>query len=181
MAPALQAAQTAGVQHVVLLSLQGAEGNKVVPHAKIEAWLRASEMDWTFIRPSFFMENLSTTHASDIRDRNEISVPAGKGKTSFVAASDVAATATVALLDPETSRGKAWIPTGSQALAYAEVATILSQVLGRKIIYTKPGVPRYMLHAHNALGMPWPMVLVTTAIYTVARLSRPARPAMCKR
>ena len=32
-------------------------------------------MDWTFLRPSFFMQNLSTTHRVEIRDRGETFVP----------------------------------------------------------------------------------------------------------
>lgn len=172
MVPALEAAKASGVQHVVLLSLQGAERNRVVPHAKIEAWLRQSGLAWTFVRPSFFMENLSGTHAADIRDRDEILVPAGGGATSFVAASDVAAVAVAALLDPAAHAGRAWTPTGPEALTYAQVAEVLSDVLGRKITYARPGVVRYARHAHSQLGMPWPMVGVTTAIYTVARLGK---------
>jgi uncharacterized protein YbjT (DUF2867 family) len=172
MLPALEAAKAAGVAQVVLLSLQGAEGNKVVPHAKIEAWLRESRLRWTFVRPSFFMENLSGTHASDIRDRDEILVPAGRGATSFVAASDVADVAVVALADPDRHVGLAWTPTGPRALTYEQVATTLSQVLGRPIAYRRPGALRYALHAKQVLGMPWAMVGVTTAIYTVARLGR---------
>lgn len=172
MVPALEAAARFGVTHVVLLSLQGAEGNKVVPHAKIEAWLRESSMTWTFIRPSFFMENLSTTHASDIRDLSEIIVPAGNGRTSFVAAIDVASTASVALKDPAAHENVAYTPTGDEALTYDEVAEILSDVLARPIRYTHPGALRYMRHAHQKLAMPWAMVLVTTAIYTVARIGK---------
>ena len=172
MVPALEAAKAAGVRHMVLLSLQGAERNKVVPHAKIEAWLRGSGLHWTFVRPSFFMENLSGTHASDIRDRDSIVVPAGKGRTSFVAASDVAAVAAAALLDADAHRDRAWTPTGPAALTYDEVATILSRVLGRPIRYTRPGALRYFRHATRDLGMERPMALVTTAIYTIARLGR---------
>lgn len=172
MQPALEAAKSSGVHHVVLLSLQGAERNKVVPHAKLEAWLRDSGLDWTFVRPSFFMENLSTTHRSDIADRGELMVPAGDGRTSFVAASDVAAVATAALLDPAAHRNRAWTPTGPDALTYAEVAHILSDVLGRPIRYSRPGLLRYARHAHSQLGMPWPMVAVTCGIYTVARLGK---------
>ena len=68
----------------MLLSLQGAEGNRFVPHAALEAWLRESGLSWTFVRASFFMQNLITTHRSDIRDRDEIMVPAGHGATAFV-------------------------------------------------------------------------------------------------
>ena len=172
MVPALQAAQRAGVGHVVLLSLQGAEHNKVVPHAKIEAWLRQSGMDWTFVRPSFFMENLSTTHASDIRDRDCLLVPAGSGATSFVAAADVAAVAAAALRNPAEHTGRAWTPTGPQALTYDEVASTLTDVLGRPIRYGRPGIARYLRHATKTLGLPLPMALVTTAIYTLARMGK---------
>ena len=58
----------------MLLSLQGAEHNKVVPHYALEQWLRASGLGWTFVRASFFMQNLTTTHLTDIRDRDEIMV-----------------------------------------------------------------------------------------------------------
>lgn len=168
--PALAAAREAGVSHIVFLSLQGAERNRVVPHATVEAWLRRSGMAWTFVRPSFFMENLSGTHAPDIRDRNQIVVPAGRGATSFVAADDVAAVAAEALLRPEQHRFAALTPTGAVALDYGQVATILSEVLGRPVRYTRPGIPAYVRHARSVLGMPWGMAVVTAAIYTAARL-----------
>lgn len=175
MVPALEAARTAGVEHTVLLSLQGAERNRVVPHAKIEAWLGASDRSWTFVRPSFFMENLSGVHAADIRDRDEIVVPAGRGATAFVAAADVAAMAVAALMEPDGHRNRAWTPTGPSALTYEQVAEVLSQELDRPIRYTQPGALRYARHAHRSLGMPPAMVAVTTAIYTVARLGRAGR------
>ncbi|MFC4062735.1 NAD(P)H-binding protein, partial [Planomonospora corallina] len=46
--PAVAAARDAGVRHVVFLSLQGAEHNRLVPHSTVERWLRTSGMDWTF-------------------------------------------------------------------------------------------------------------------------------------
>lgn len=168
--PALAAARRVGVEHVVFLSLQGAARNKVVPHATVESWLRASGMSWTFIRASFFHQNLSTTHASDVRDRDEILIPAGNGATAFVDAADVGAVAAAALLDPRTHANKAWTVTGPRALTYGQVAEILSAELGRPISYNRPGIRRYAFHARRALGMPWPMVAVTAAIYTTARL-----------
>ena len=42
MLPSLEAAKAAGIEHVVLLSLQGAEHNTVVPHHALEVWLRGS-------------------------------------------------------------------------------------------------------------------------------------------
>jgi len=172
MVPALEAAKTAGVKHMVLLSLQGAESTTVVPHAKIEGWLRQSGLEWTFVRPSFFMENLTTTHLTDVRDRDTLMVPAGRGATSFVAASDVAAVASAALLDPPAHAGRAWTPTGAEALTYEQIAGTLTAVLHRRISYAKPGVIRYAAHARKHLDMPWAMVMVTIAIYSIARAGK---------
>lgn len=168
--PAVAAAQAAGVEHVVFLSLQGADRITVVPHHAIEAWLRTSGLSWTFVRPSFFCQNLSTTHAGDIRDRSEVVVPAGNGRTAFVDALDVAAVAARALADPVAHRDKAWTVTGPDALTYGEVARLLTAELGREIRYRRPGLVRYARHAHGALGMPAGMIAVTAAIYTTARL-----------
>ncbi len=52
---------------------------------------------------------------------------------AFVDAEDVAAVAAAALLDRADHAGKAWTVTGPCALSYAEVATILSNELGRPI------------------------------------------------
>ncbi len=174
MIPALEAARDAGVQHMVFLSLQGVEGVPFVPHAKLEAWMRTSGLHWTFVRPSFFMENLSGVHAPDVRERDRIVVPAGRGRTSFVAAADVAAVAMAALTHPDAHQDVAWTPTGSQALTYDEVADALAAALGRDITYARPGAWRYAAHARRVLHLPWAMVGVTTALYTAARLGKSA-------
>jgi uncharacterized protein YbjT (DUF2867 family) len=172
MLPSLEAAKAAGVEHVVLLSLQGAEHNTVVPHHALEVWLRESGLSWTFVRAAFFMQNLTTTHLTDVRDRGMIMVPAGDGATAFVDVRDVAAIATDALLHPVQHHNASWTPTGPQALTYAQIATTLTDVLGRPIRYPRPGLLRYARHARTVLGMPWGMVGVTCAIYTIARLGR---------
>jgi uncharacterized protein YbjT (DUF2867 family) len=170
MVPALDAARTAGVRHVVFLSLQGVDRLPVLPHAAVERWLRRSGLGWTFLRAAYFMQNLTTTHAVDVRQRDAVIVPAGSGRTAFVDAEDVAAVAVRALLDPAGHRGRAWTPTGPEALGYAEVARILSDVLGRSIRYTAPGAVRYWSHARRTLQMGVGIAAVTTGIYTAARL-----------
>jgi uncharacterized protein YbjT (DUF2867 family) len=95
---------------VVFLSIQGADRNRLVPHRAVEDHLRASPMAWTFVRAAYFMENLSTTHAPEIRERGEIWVPAGGGRTAFVAARDVAAVAARALTRPPWPTGGGCAP-----------------------------------------------------------------------
>ena len=117
MVLALEAAKRAGVKHMVLLSCRRREQQSRAPRQDRGVAARQWP-DLTFVRPSFFAENLSTTHRSDILDRDCLMVPAGKGKTAFVAAHDVASVAAVALENPASHINKAWTPTGPQALTY---------------------------------------------------------------
>ncbi|MCW5850372.1 MAG: SDR family oxidoreductase [Anaerolineae bacterium] len=166
--PVIQAAQAAGVRHIVFLSLLGAEKNKVVPHASIEAAILASGVPYTFLRPSFFMQNLSTTHRDDIRQWGDILAPAGRGKTSFIDVRDIAAVAAKTLTEPGHAN-RAYSLTGAEALDYSEVAQILSEVLGRRIVYSNPSIPRFVLHMRRR-GLGWGFILVMVGIYTTCRL-----------
>ena len=169
MLPALNHAAAAGVDHVVFLSVQGADRLRVVPHFRIEQWLRASGLGWTFLRASFFDQNLVTVQGETIRDRGELVVPAGKGRTAFVDADDVAAVAAQAMQHPEQHRNRVWTTTGSEALTYGEVAGIMTAVLGRPIRYTQPGLLSYAVRASRDLHMPAGIVAVTSVIYSTAR------------
>src|SRR5690606_28169323 len=60
--PFVQACSQAGVVQIVFLSLLGTEHNPFPPHHRIERVIRESGIAYTFIRPGFFMQNLSTTH-----------------------------------------------------------------------------------------------------------------------
>jgi uncharacterized protein YbjT (DUF2867 family) len=166
--PALDLAKRLGMEHVVFLSLQGVERNKVVPHARVEEHLRRIDMPTTSLRASFFMQNLDTTHRAEIRDQDELFIPAGRGKTSFVDVRDLAEVATLALTDA-SHRGKAYTLTGSEALDYYEVAERFTRVLGRPIHYRDPSPWAYGRRMHQR-GMPLPFILVTEALYMVARL-----------
>lgn len=167
--PALTAGMSQGLRHVVFLSVQGVERLRVVPHARIEEWLRASGLGWTFLRASFFAQNLVTVHGQQIRDTDELIMPAGRGRTAFVDAHDLAAVAALAMLDPAAADQQAWTLTGSEALTYGEVAGIMTAVLGRPIRYTQPGLVRYALRSRE-LGLSPGLVVMTSLVYTTARL-----------
>ena len=119
MVPSIDAAKSAGVKHVVFLSLIGIENTKYVPHYKVETYLKEVNLQTTFLRCSFFMQNLNTTHCKEIKERNEIFVPVGNAKTSFIDARDIGAVAAVALTQ-EGHANKNYDLTGSEALDYWE-------------------------------------------------------------
>ena len=174
IAPALVEAQRRGVRHVVFLSIQGAEKNRLVPHRAVEDVLRRLGMAWTFVRAAYFMQNLSTTHVADIREHDEVFIPAGRGsRTALVDARDVAAVAAHALVEPGHER-RAYEPTGPMALTYGEVAAALSDAAGRPIRYASPGSLAYWRRMRER-GMPRAMVGVTLGIYLAARLGLASR------
>jgi uncharacterized protein YbjT (DUF2867 family) len=173
IAPALAAAKEAGVKHVVFLSLLGVERNPIVPHRAIEKAVRESGMAWTFLRASFFMQNLSTTHRDDIRDRSDVFVPAGKGKTSFIDVRDIADVAVMALTEPG-HENKAYPLTGAVALTYDDVAREMTGVLGRPVRYSNPS-PRNFGKEMRRRGTPLPFILVMNGLYTVCRVGGAAQ------
>ncbi len=166
--PFVEAMRRAGVGQVVFLSVRGAAGNPLLPHHGIERLLEASGLAWTHLRPNDFMQNFATVHRADIRDRGEIWAPAGRGRTSFVDARDVAEAAVRTLTEPGHGR-RAYTLTGGRAFDLEEVAALLSDVLGRPVAYRNPGIPAFLRHTRGS-GQPLALGLVMTGVYTVARL-----------
>ncbi len=170
--PVILAAREAGVKHIVFLSLQGVEHNKITPHYKIEQIILAENIPYTFLRPSFFMQNLSTTHRQEIAHRNEIFIPAGRGKTNFVDVRDLGEVAALTLSSNE-HLNRAYELTGSTAHDYYGIAAILSRILGRTIRYKDPSVLSFFWRKWQQ-GTPVAFIVVMTALYTVAKLGRAA-------
>ncbi len=173
MLPAIDAAARVGVERVVLLSVLGAEKNPLLPHRKLEKHLQDSAVPWTFLRASFFMENLLEVHRRELIEQGEIVVPAGDGETSFVAADDVATVATAALTE-SGHEYRAYDITGPEALTYHDIAHTLSDTLDRPVTYEGPSLVRFARHSRQ-LDRDWSFLLVMAALYTTARLGLAGR------
>ncbi|VTT88353.1 Conserved protein YesF [Halorubrum sp. DM2] len=171
--PAVDAAERVGVEHVVFLSVLGAEKNPILPHCRIERHLEDGGFSYTFLRASFFMQNFSEVHRSDVAERDELFVPAGGGETSFVDARDVAAVGVEALVGPE-HRNRAYDVTGPAALTYEEAAAVFSDALGREISYADPGLVEFVV-ASTRRGVSPSFALAQAVIYTTARLGLAGR------
>ena len=65
--------------------------------------------------------------------------------------------------------GKAYDLTGSEALSYAEVAGLFTEVLGRPIRYSEAGALRFAARWYRR-DVPLAYIAVMTGIYTVCRL-----------
>jgi len=142
MLPFLTAVKQHGIDQVVFVSLIGVEKNPMVPHRKIERMITEMKLPHTFIRPSFFMQNLSSTQLQDIQQNHDLFVPAGHSKTSFIDAEDIAAVAVTALRDPKYL-GQALEITGPEAITYNQAAQIMTTELGVPITYSKPSLLKF--------------------------------------
>lgn len=170
--PFVEACRFAEVEQIVLLSVQGAEKSSFLPHRKIEREILRQDIPYTFLRPSYFNQNFLTAHKDDVRSRNEIFVPAGKGRTAFVDTRDVAEVAFRALREPK-HLNQAYELTGREALDYFEIAEILSRVLGKDVVYKNPNLLWFVVREslrRKQIGF----VLVMAMLYTSARLGRAA-------
>ncbi len=174
--PFIKRAKEKGVKHIVFLSLQGVENNKITPHYKIEKAILKHNIDYTFVRPSFYMQNLSTTHKEDILKSDIICVPAGYGKTSFIDVRDIAEVI-VKTLTEDQHINKAYEITGKNYLTYYEIADIFSKVLGRNIEYTNPSVIKFFFHMRKQKVKPM-FIIIMIALYSITRLHKTPPPTM---
>ncbi|SDO94933.1 Uncharacterized conserved protein YbjT, contains NAD(P)-binding and DUF2867 domains [Microbacterium sp. ru370.1] len=129
----VEAAAAAGVRSIVYTSFLAAAPDAVFTlgrdHAATEDIIRASGMDFTFLRDNFYMDMMELFAGDD----GVIRGPAGEGRCSLVSRSDVAATAVAVLRDPAAHAGVAYDLTGPEALTMAEVAEKISAVRGHPV------------------------------------------------
>ncbi len=168
--PFIDALKAHEIKLVSFLSLMGVEKNTIPPHHKIEKYIEASKIPFAHIRPGFFMQNISGIHSIEIREMNQIFIPAGNSKTSFIDAEDIGLSVAALLHSPEKYKNTAHTITGPEALNYFQVANILSEVTGRKIEYAKPGFLKYRRHYIKQRGLEKAYVNVTMALYFMTRM-----------
>lgn len=148
--PLVEVCVEADVKHVVFLSVQGADKASFIPHAKIEKLLRGSTLHYTFLRPSYFMQNLTTTLLHDIKQQNRIYLPAGKTPFLWIDVADIGLAAAKVLQAPEKHQNAIYTLTGKNYWHFGQVAQKLSQTLDRTIQYKSPSVLSFWWNKRKA-------------------------------
>ncbi|WP_435599944.1 NmrA family NAD(P)-binding protein [Streptomyces sp. C10-9-1] len=135
MLPFLRQARTAGVRRAVLLSSSAIpEGGPAV--GTVHQALPGLFEQWAVLRPSWFMQNFTGTHAHarSIRDERIIWTATGTGRVGFVDADDIAAVAVRALTDEQAPNADL-VLTGPEALSHDDVAAVITEVTGRPVVH----------------------------------------------
>lgn len=151
----VEAAQQAGVKHIVKLSQFAAEENSPVRflryHARVENRIKETGVAYTFLRPNLYMQGL-LAFKDYIKAEGKFYASADTAPISAVDVRDIASVAAKALTEPG-HENKIYNITGEEALTHYEMAAILSRVLGREIAFIDVA-PEQMGSALRAAGFP---------------------------
>ncbi|MFI5429753.1 SDR family oxidoreductase [Aeromicrobium sp. UC242_57] len=131
----IDAAVAAGVRHVVYLSFVGASATSgftlARDHGATEDYLRASGLDWTFLRDNFYAEVL--VQFAD--EQGVIRGPAGTGRVAAVSQRDVGAVIAHVLAESREHIFQTYDLTGPEALTLSDVAAIAHRITGRPFFF----------------------------------------------
>lgn len=131
---AIDAASSAGVGHVILMSDVGTR-EEAEPHIGAASWvgeqhLIKSAPRWTIVRANYFMESFAQEVVlSTVAGRM---AELGEGRVAFVSRDDVAAAAAAILVGTGHS-GAIYNATGTEALSLADRARLIERVAGKPI------------------------------------------------
>ncbi|WP_309124046.1 SDR family oxidoreductase [Arthrobacter sp.] len=161
----IDAAVEAGVQHIIYTSFLAASPDATFTlgrdHWATEEYIRNSGLNYTFLRDNFYLDVLPLFAG----DEGVLRGPAGNGRVSAVARTDVARTAVVVLKDPEAHSRRTYDLTGPEALSLGEVAATITRVTGRETRYEEETVEEaYASRAHY--GAPGWQVDAWVSTYT---------------
>jgi uncharacterized protein YbjT (DUF2867 family) len=133
----INASKLNGVKHMVRSTASGADSNGQIQMARwaglSEDLIKASNLNYTIVRPYSFLQNMVNFHSQTIRNYNGFYLPVGDAKTSLLDINNLGEVVAVALTSDDHF-GKTYELSG---LTYTneELAEKLSTVVGRKISY----------------------------------------------
>ena len=142
----VEVARAAGLRHIVYLSQLHAAKNSPVRflryHAVVEEAILASGIAFTNLRPNLYMQGLLGFRSSILAE-GRFFAPIGDARVSIVDVRDIAAVADAALTQSGHD-GKIYDITGPEPLTHAEMASKLSEAVGRSITFID--VPETVMH-----------------------------------
>lgn len=165
--PFLAKAEKLGVKQIVFISIVGAERNRIFANHRTENHVKKLSIPSTILRPSLYMQNLSTLHRHDIQDHDKINIPGGLGLVNYIDVRDVAEVIVTVLMN-RGHENQAYEITGPEVMDFYQIARIFSTELEREIKYTRPSaiffVRQKLLDKKQLL-----YVLTLSLLYNAAR------------
>jgi uncharacterized protein YbjT (DUF2867 family) len=106
-------------------------------HIAAEDAIMASGMNWTFVRPSFFMQNFRSSPAS-AKATGKLSMPMGNGTVALTDCTDAGTFIAHVLTDNNSEQhyGQCYDITGpDEVMTFDEVAKVIGEFIGQDVEY----------------------------------------------
>ena len=148
----INAAKHEGVSHIIRHSMWGPDKSRIIKQGyEIEEMVKSSGLQWTILKPTFFMQNTMMA-AQTISSDGVIYWDMKDGKLGMIDVRDIA-DAAFAVIVGKGHEGKSYILTGPEAISFNDVAKIFSDVLHKEVKYVN--VPHEAsIQAMTGMGMP---------------------------
>lgn len=162
------------INEIVFLSVQGAETSKVIPHNKIERLIRENGLDFIFLRPSYFMQNLTTTLINDIKLKREIILPAGQAKFNWIDIENIGEVGAIMLDKFGDNKNQTFEITGLENENFDKVASLLKKVIENPIRFRNVNPFRFY-RIKKQEGMVKGMIIVMILLHFLPRFQKAPR------
>lgn len=170
--PLIKACVQNNVRHIIFLSVQGADRSRAIPHRRIEEIIMSSGIPFTILRPSYFMQNLTTTLRDDIVKRDRIFLPAGNAPFLWVDVDDIGRSVRAIAQNAPAHYNKIYTITGAEHHTFSTVANMLSETLERTIRFENPNILRFVIEKKRQ-GFDVAYIAVLILLHYTARFFPP--------
>lgn len=157
----IRTAQEAGLSWIIKLSspeaVRGTTSPIPLAHIAAEDAIMASGMNWTFVRPSFFMQNFRGA-VPKAKATGILSMPMGNGNAALTDCADAGAFIAHLLTDknPEKHYGQCYDITGpDEVMTFAEIARVIGEVVGREVVYQDADPKAYQQALRPFVSSDW--------------------------
>ncbi len=137
----IETAKQAGLPWIIKVSspeaVRGTTSAIPLAHIAAEDAVMASGMNWTFVRPSFFMQNLLGLPAQ-AKETGKVSMPMGDGTVALTDCADAGVFLAHVLTDENSAQhyDQCYDITGPDpVLTFNDVARIIGEVIGQDVEY----------------------------------------------
>ena len=158
--------------HILFLSIQDADKKEFTPHRKIEHLIIDSGVQYTFIRPGYFMDNLTTTLGDEIQNNRRIYMPSGNLTFSWVDVADVGELIMAVAMNRNRYIHTCIEVTGSEILNFKEVVQIINDTLHTDISYISPSVAVFVVNSLTK-KIKFTYILVLLLLHWIPRFGKP--------
>lgn len=156
---------------VIFLSIQNAEHKEYTPHRKIEHKIINSGLDFIFIRPSYFMDNLTTTLLPEILENNRIYLPSNHIKFNWIDTLDIGEIIATVFNNNQEYINTALEITGTESFDFYQVIDIINAELKTNFSFSNPALISYLIYEIKK-GTPITYILVMMLLHWLPKFGK---------